>query len=135
MSTQCYCIMHRFVILQSNPKCMDLFASWKAWITAYGISFVVSAGTVVVFNNFQPAQKDIAAKLIAESASFPGIPLPETEGKLLIYLDYTSKYSKYAGAFVFIGFMVAEAISIGCLFFILQRLEDKKTSFTRATYL
>ncbi|CAD5208523.1 unnamed protein product [Bursaphelenchus xylophilus] len=134
MSTQCYCIMYRFAVLQTNPKYMDALLSWTTWIVAYLISFAVTGGTYFIFDKVQPPQKDIPAKIIQALANFPGIPLPEFEGQLLLYLDYNSQYSKYAGAFVFIGFLAAEAISIGCVFLILRQLETKKASFSKATY-
>ncbi|CAD5208525.1 unnamed protein product [Bursaphelenchus xylophilus] len=69
-----------------------------------------------------------------DSANFPGVPLPQFEGRLFIYVDYTSQYSKYAGFGIFFGFFAAEIISIGCVYLILRQLEAKKASFSKATY-
>ncbi|CAD5208522.1 unnamed protein product [Bursaphelenchus xylophilus] len=134
MSTQCYCIMYRFAVLQANPKYLHALLSWTTWIVAYLISFAITGGSYFIFNKMQPPQKDIPAKIVQASANFPGIPLPEFEGRLLLYLDYNSLYTKYAIVLVFIGFLAAEAISIGCVFLILQQLEAKKASFSKATY-
>ncbi|CAD5220341.1 unnamed protein product [Bursaphelenchus xylophilus] len=133
LSTQCCCLAYRFAVLQNSQWWMNLVLSWKSWVYGYLISAFVSAVSVFIFARLQPSQERVRELLTAD-CQILGLPLPNFNGTVILYVDYRSEYGLAAGVFITVGFFIAEVVSLGFVFVLLRMLEAKKESFSKITY-
>ncbi|CAD5220345.1 unnamed protein product [Bursaphelenchus xylophilus] len=139
ISAQCYCIMYRYAMLMDDLRIFHGMLRPTTWIFVYIGKFTFAGVNTYVLYKMtlegDAATDDMISLYPRLASSYEGLNIPDISNSVLIYMqESVDVFTLSALAVVFIGFFTAEFVSVGCIYHILKKLEEKRRNFTERTY-